>query len=88
MAFVTFPKLPTIDLRTLELPTFDLPNLEMPKFDLPKFELPKFDLPKFDTAKAEEGINAVAKLAKDAAYATVGVFALIAQKAQDGLSRN
>ena len=58
------------DLTKIELGRFDVRNIDLPKFDMP--ELPEFDLPvEFDR---------VAGLARDTAYAGVGVVVITAQK--------
>ena len=51
-------ELPTIDLSKVELPfklPFDLPKIDLPTIDLSKVELPElpFDLPKVDFSKVD-----------------------------------
>ena len=69
-----------IDLTKIDLSRFDLRKLELPKFELPKFDLPKFDLPKFETPELPLDADRVVGIARDAAYAGVGVAVVTVQK--------
>lgn len=64
-----------IDLTKLDLTRFDVRNLDLPKFDLPKVDLPKFEIPELP-ADADRVVG----LARDAAYAGVGVAVVTVQK--------
>ena len=83
--------LPRFDLTSLELPTFDLSKLDLskvalPKVDLPTFDLPKVELPKIDLSKVElpdVDVDRVLAVARDAAYAGIGLAVLGAQRAQE-----
>lgn len=68
------------DLTKIDLGRFDVRNFDLPKFDLPKFDLPEFDLPEIDLPV---DVDRVAGLARDAAYAGVGVAVITAQKVDD-----
>jgi hypothetical protein len=69
-----------IDLTKIDLSRFDLRKLELPKFELPKFDLPKFELPKFATPELPVDADRVVGIARDAAYAGVGVAVVTVQK--------
>jgi hypothetical protein len=69
-----------LDLTKIDLSRFDLRKLDLPKFDLPKFDLPKFDLPKFETPELPVDAERVVGIARDAAYAGVGVAVVTVQK--------
>ncbi len=64
-----------INLTKLDLTRFDVRNLDLPKFDLPKVDLPKFEIPELP-ADADRVVG----LARDAAYAGVGVAVVTVQK--------
>ncbi len=76
MASVKFPTFPSIDFS----------KLDMPKFELPKFDMPSLEIPKVDTEAVTEAVTKavteVTKVAKDAAYVTIGLATLAVQKAQ------
>lgn len=63
------------DVRNIDLPKFDLPKVNMPRIDFPKMELPKFEIPELP-ADADRVVG----LARDAAYAGVGVAVVTVQK--------
>lgn len=68
MASVKFPTLPTF-------PSFDLSSFDLSKINLPKINLPKIDTPDIDT-------EAVANIARDAAYVVVGIAVVALQRVQ------
>lgn len=70
MASIKLPTFPAVDLSS-----FDLSKIKMPKINMPKINMPKVDVAKVDT-------EAVANVAKDAAYMTIGLVVLAMQKAQ------
>ena len=70
MASIKLPTFPAVDLSS-----FDLSKIKMPKINMPKINMPNVDLAKVDT-------EAVANVAKDAAYMTIGLVVLAMQKAQ------
>jgi hypothetical protein len=75
-----------LDLSKVQLPKFDMSNIQVPKFDLSKFDLPKFDLPRFDVPKVDVpkvDVDRLGALARDAAYAGVGLVAVTLQKAAE-----
>jgi hypothetical protein len=69
-----------LDLTKIDLSRFDLRKLELPEFELPKFDLPKFELPKFATPELPVDADRVVGIARDAAYAGVGVAVVTVQK--------
>ena len=69
-----------IDLTRFDVRKFDLPKFDMPKMDLPKVDLPKMDLPKFELPELPVDADRMIDLARDAAYAGVGVAVVTVQK--------
>ena len=65
-------------MASIKLPTF--PAVDLSSFDLSKIKMPKINMPKVDVAKVDT--DAVANVAKDAAYMTIGLVVLAMQKAQ------
>ncbi|HEX4980837.1 MAG TPA: hypothetical protein VFV63_04030, partial [Ilumatobacteraceae bacterium] len=70
-----------LDLSKVQLPKFDMSNVQLPKFDMPKFDLPKFDVSKVDVPKVD--VDRLGDLARDTAYAGVGLVAVTLQKAAE-----
>ena len=68
------------DVRKFDLPKFDMPKMDLPKVDLPKVDLPKMDLPKFELPELPVDADRMIDLARDAAYAGVGVAVVTVQK--------
>jgi len=65
------------DVRRIEFPSVEMPDVEMPRLpDMPDFEMPQ--LPAIDVP-----VDRVAGLARDAAYAGVGVVVITAQRADE-----
>ena len=62
-----------LDLSKLQLPKFELRKVTLPKIDLSKVDLPKVDLPGVD-------VDRLSDLARDAAYAGVGLVVLTVEK--------
>ena len=62
-----------LDLSKLQLPKFDMRKFDMPTIDWPKADLPKVDLPGVD-------VERLGDLARDAAYAGVGLVVLTVEK--------
>ena len=69
-----------IDLTRFDIRKFDLPKFDMPKMDLPKVDLPKVDVPRFEMPELPVEADRVIGLARDAAYAGVGVAVVTVQK--------
>ncbi len=69
-----------IDLTKIDLTRFDVRKMDMPKFDMPKFDMPQVDMPKFELPELPVDADRVIGLARDAAYAGVGVAVLTVQK--------
>ena len=70
-------------MASIKLPTFpavDLSSFDLSKINVPKIKMPKINMPKVDVAKVDT--DAVANVAKDAAYMTIGLVVLAMQKAQ------
>jgi hypothetical protein len=70
-----------IDWSKFDPTKIDWSNLELPKFELPKFDLPKFELPELpevDLPSAEQVLG----FARDAAYVSVGLAVLTAERVQ------
>jgi hypothetical protein len=83
MPTVTIPTWPgldfsKLDLSKLQLPKIDLSKLDPRNIDLPKFDIPTVDVPKVDLPGVD--IDRLGDLARDAAYAGVGLVALTAEK--------
>lgn len=76
-------KKPASRLPKVELPKFEMPKVTLPKFELPKFELPKLDLAALAWPRLEQDVVAVAR---DAAYATLGLGVLAVQQVQSGIA--
>ena len=86
----TLPKLPTLDLSKLpQLPKVTMPKVTMPKFAMPKVAMPKVQMPTLPSlsalpfAQVEHNVVAVAR---DAAYASIGLGVLAVQQAQRGVA--
>jgi hypothetical protein len=73
----SLPKLPSVDLSAL--PKF--PKVQLPKVQLPKVQLPA--LTGLPLAQIEHDVVAVAR---DAAYASIGLGVLAVQQAQRGVA--
>ena len=93
MPTFTMPSLPgldfsKLDLSKLQLPKFDLVQVRPRNIDLSKLDLrqdrpaevdaTKVDVPKIDLPGVD--VDRLGELARDAAYAGVGLFALTAEK--------
>ena len=61
------------DPRNIDLSKLDPRRIDLPKFDATTFDVPKIDLPGVD-------VDRLGDLARDAAYAGVGLVALTAEK--------
>ena len=62
----------------LDFSKLDLSKLQLPKFDMPKFEMPKFEMPTIDLSGVD--VERLSDLARDAAYAGVGLVVLTVEK--------
>ena len=69
-----------IDLTKIDLTRFDIRKFDLPKFDMPKMDLPKVDVPRFEMPELPVEADRVIGLARDAAYAGVGVAVVTVQK--------
>ena len=70
-------------MASIKLPTFpavDLSSFDLSKINVPKIKMPKINMPKVDVSTVDS--EAVANVAKDAAYMTIGLVVLAMQKAQ------
>ena len=72
-----------------DLTKLDASKIELPKFELPKFELPTIDMPKVDMPKVDVGpeFAKAADLARDVAYAGLGIAALAVHQVDAGVRR-
>ena len=83
MPTFTMPNLPGLDFSKLDLSRLQLPKFDLSKFDVSKFDPRKIDLSKVDVPKIDlpgVDVDRLGELARDAAYAGVGLFALTAEK--------
>ena len=89
MPTFTLPNLPTgldfskLDLSKVQLPKFDVPKFDVPKINWPKIDLRKIDLSKVDVPKVDlpgVDVDRLGDLARDAAYAGVGLVVLTVEK--------
>jgi hypothetical protein len=64
------------------MPTF--PAFDLSKFALPKFDVSKFDLPRIQAAVPHVDSDRVVGLARDVAYAGIGLTVLAVQQADHG----
>jgi hypothetical protein len=77
---INWNDLKNLDVKDIDLTKIDLSRFDLRKLDLPKFDLPKFDLPKFETPELPVDAERVVGIARDAAYAGVGVAVVTVQK--------
>jgi hypothetical protein len=79
----TMPTMPALP----RMPKIQLPNVQLPKVQLPKVQLPTLaslpTLPRLQVAQVEHEVVAVAR---DAAYASIGLGVLAIQQAQRGVA--
>ena len=89
MPTFTLPNLPTgldfskLDLSKVQLPKFNVPKFNVPKINWPKIDLRKIDLSKVDVPKVDlpgVDVDRLSDLARDAAYAGVGLVVLTVEK--------
>ena len=89
MPTFTLPNLPTgldfskLDLSKVQLPKFNVPKFNVPKINWPKIDLRKIDLTKVDVPKVDlpgVDVDRLSDLARDAAYAGVGLVVLTVEK--------
>ena len=74
------PTFPAFDLSRFELPKVNLPKVTLPTFEMPTFDLPKFQAP----ALPQVDTDRVVGLARDAAYAGIGLTVLAVEQAEHG----
>lgn len=72
-----------VDLTKIDLGRFDVRNIDLPKIDFPNVDLPKFEFPKFDEIELPVDVDRVVGLARDTAYAGIGVAVVTAQKVDE-----
>lgn len=77
---INWNDLKNLDVKDLDPTKIDLTRFDVRKFDLPKFEMPKMELPKFEMPELPADADRVIGLARDAAYAGVGVAVVTVQK--------
>ncbi|HEX6659316.1 MAG TPA: hypothetical protein VF065_14605, partial [Ilumatobacter sp.] len=83
MPTFAMPSLPGLDFSKLDLSKLQLPKIDVSKFDPRKIDLPRFDVRKVDLPKIDVpgvDVDRLGDLARDAAYAGVGLVALTAEK--------
>jgi hypothetical protein len=72
------------DLTKFDVSKIDLPKFDVSTFDVSKIDMPKIDLPKIDVAPE---VAKAADLARDVAYAGLGVAALAIHQVDAGVRR-
>jgi hypothetical protein len=77
MPTLKMPNLPTMKMPTMPtMPTIDLSKLELPKFAMPHLPTTRWEIPRVE--------QDLVGIARDAAYASIGLSVLAVQQAQRG----